>query len=325
MKIFITGGTGNIGQYVTKACALAGHECIVYTRTPGRVAGIAQLPGVTEVEGNISDFARMKAALVGCDVVIHIALGWGCEPHSMLLNDTQVSVFLMEAAELAGVKNFIYTSSTAAVGPMPGHTDETTIRKPDDLYGATKAATELFLLGFRQFYAKQGGRGEPVKMRRNIIRPGYTFSNPAFEGGASQSDKRFADMAMQILKNEEIHLGQYDGTQFLSAAQIAEVYLKLAESDLNEEIIFAMGDTYTSWADIARMGLEAVPESTAKLILREEQPHTYRYKTDKMQRLFGMKFDATEELRGHIHWHIERARQVLAGATLPSYTHEYSD
>ncbi|MCL2224810.1 MAG: NAD(P)-dependent oxidoreductase [Defluviitaleaceae bacterium] len=325
MKIFITGGTGNIGQYVTKAFAEAGHECMVYTRTPGRVAGIAQLRGVTEVQGHISEFDKMEAAVKGCDIVIHIALGWGHEPLSMLMNDTRVSVFLMEAAEKAGVKQFIYTSSTAAIGPMPGNTNEITLRKPDDLYGATKAATEMFLLGFRKYYAKQGGHGTEVKMRRNIIRPGYTFSNPAFAGGASQSDKRFADIATAILQNKDIHLSEHDGTQFLSSEQIAQAYLKLAESDLNEEIIFAMGSVHTSWADIARMGLEYVPESATKLILSPQDPPTWRYETDKMQSLLGLKFDATNELREHIRWNIDRARQVLAGETLPSFTHEYSD
>jgi UDP-glucose 4-epimerase len=161
-------------------------------------------------------------------------------------------------------------------------------------------------------------------MRRNIIRPGYTFSNPAFEGGASQSDTRFADIATAILQNKEIRLDEQDGTQFLSSAQIAEVYVKLAESDLNEEIIFAMGSTYTTWADIARMGLELVPESTAKLVLAPQEPHTYRYKTDKMERLFGVKYDATAELREHMQWNIDRASQLLSGETLPSVTHEYS-
>jgi len=311
MKVFITGGTGNIGQYVTKKFSEAGHECVVYTRNPGR--GISNFPNVTEVQGDICEFEKMENALAGCDTVIHIALGWGIEPLSMLMYDTRISVFLMEASERAGVKHFIYTSSTAAVGPMPGDTDETTLRKPDDLYGATKAATEAFLMGFRQYYAAQGGRAEEIKMRRNIIRPGYTFSNPAFPGGASQSDRRFADIAMNILQNKEIHLGEHDGTQFLSSSQIAEVYLKLAESDLNEEIIFAMGSVHTSWANIARMGLELVPESTAKLILRPEQPHTWRYKTDKMEKLFGLKFDATDEIREHMRWNIDRASQSLVG------------
>ncbi|MCL1878867.1 MAG: NAD(P)-dependent oxidoreductase [Defluviitaleaceae bacterium] len=326
MRVFLTGGTGNIGQYVTKAFSEAGHECIVYTRTPGRVPGISELRGVTEVQGHINEFDKMEKSLAGCDIVIHIALGWGCEPLSMLLNDTRVSVFLMEAAEKAGVKQFIYTSSTAAVGNMRGNVCEETLRIPDDLYGATKSATEVFLLGFRQYYASQGGRSNTqVKMQRNIIRPGYTFSNPAFPGGASQSDKRFAQIAQAVLKNEEIHLGRYDGTQFMSSRQIAEVYLKLAESDLNEEIIFAMGSVHTTWADIAKMALEYVPESTAKLILSPQNPPTWRYKTEKMLKLFGLKYDATVELREHMHWNIDRARKILAGEEVADHTHEYSD
>jgi len=313
MKIFITGGTGNIGQYVTKTLAEAGHACVVYTRTPGRVPGIGALSNVTEVEGHLSDFKTMEAALQGYDAVIHIALGWGIEPLSMLDNDTRASVFLMEAAEKAGVGQFIYTSSTAAVGPMPGDTDETTPCRPDDLYGSTKAATELFLLGFRQYYSSQGGRDALVKMRRNIIRPGYTFSNPAFPGGASQSDRRFADIAQAVLENREIKLREYDGTQFLSSQQIAQVYLKLVESDLNEEIIFALGNRYTTWADIARMALEQVPESTAKLVLEPEAPSTYRYKVDKLERLFGLSFDATEALRDHVRWNIDRHRAIKPG------------
>lgn len=34
MKAFITGGTGNIGQYVTKAFLEAGHSVVLLTRTP---------------------------------------------------------------------------------------------------------------------------------------------------------------------------------------------------------------------------------------------------------------------------------------------------
>jgi UDP-glucose 4-epimerase len=325
MKIFVTGGTGNIGQYVTKALSEAGHSCIVYTRTPGRVPGIGALPGVTEVKGHLSDLETMESALQGCDAVIHIALGWGCEPLSMLENDTRVSVFLMEAAEKAGVGQFVYTSSTAAVGNMPGDTDETTLRKPDDLYGSTKAATELYLLGFRQYYATQGGRGTPVKMRRNIIRPGYTFSNPAFEGGASQSDKRFFNIALDVLQNRDMTFSKSDGTQFISSKQIAQLYVKLVESDLNEEIFFALGQTFTTWGDIAQMALELTPESTSKITLTPEEWKPYRYKLDKMERHFGLSFDATEDLRDHMRWSLDRARRHLAGDSLYSVTHEYSD
>lgn len=62
---------------------------------------------------------------------------------------------------------------------------ETGLRIPGDLYGATKAATEMYLIGFNQYYGGQGVYAESTQIKRNIIRPGYTFSNPAYKGGAS--------------------------------------------------------------------------------------------------------------------------------------------
>lgn len=323
MKIFIAGGTGNIGQYVTKALLEAGHEIVAYTRTPERIPQLGEQKNLTLVKGNILDLAIMEKALRGCDAVIHIALGWGNTPVEMLDHDTRVTVFLLEKAEQAGVKNFIYTSSTAVFGRNQDGADETTFCTPDDLYGSTKAATEKYLTGFRQYYTGQGVRGAAVKMRRNIIRPGYTFSNPAFEGGASQSDRRFRDIARAVLRGENLELSEYDGTQFISSAQIAQVYLKLVESDLDEEIFLALGEPFTSWADIARMAIDLVPGTLSRVVPPAGDPRRppAHVKVDKLKRVFGISFDATAELREHVRWNIDRERKVLRGEKVHDVYH----
>jgi UDP-glucose 4-epimerase len=323
MKIFITGGTGNIGQYVTKTLLDAGHEISVYTRTPDRIPQFGKQKNLTLVKGNILDLNLMEKALRGCDAVIHIALGWGNTPVEMLAHDTQVTVFLLEKAEQAGVKNFIYTSSTAVFGKNQNGADETTFCTPDDLYGSTKAATEMYLIGFRQYYTGQGVRGAKVTMRRNIIRPGYTFSNPAYEGGASQSDVRFRDIARSILKGENLVISEYDGTQFISSAQIAQVYAKLVESELDEEIFLALGESFTSWAEIARMAIALVPETTSRVISPEGEiaQNPAHVKVDKLKRVFGLSFDTTAELREHIRWNIDRERKFLRGEQIHDVYH----
>jgi UDP-glucose 4-epimerase len=323
MKIFITGGTGNIGQYVTKALLEAGHGVVAYTRTPERIPQFARQENLTLVKGNILDLAIMEGALRGCDAVIHIALGWGNTPVEMLDHDTRVTVFLLEKAEQAGVKNFIYTSSTAVFGRNQDGADETAFCTPDDLYGSTKAASEKYLTGFRQYYTGQGVRGAAVKIRRNIIRPGYTFSNPAFEGGASQSDTRFRDIARSVLKGEDLEIAEYEGTQFISAPQIAQVYLKLVESDLDEEIFLALGESFTSWADIARMAIDLVPGTPSRVVPpagepKQRPPHV---KVDKLRRVLGLSFDAAGELREHVRWNIEREQRVLRGETVHDVYH----
>lgn len=321
MKVFITGGTGNIGQYVTKAFLEAGHSVVLLTRTPERIPAYLTMENVEVVKGNILELEVMGKALQGCDVVVHIALGWGNDPLEMLDHDTRVTAYLLDAAEKAGVKNFIYTSSTAAVGPLRPDMDETKCCLPENLYGATKAASEAYVLGFKHYYGSQGVGSTQVKMRRNVIRPGYTYSNPAVEGGASQSDTRFKKIAEDIVAGRDIEWSINDGTQFLSSRQIAQLYLKLAESDLNEQVFFALSHDYVSWYDIARVAKEMVPESPSKVTTPDEEGEHELYVVRKMEEVFGLKFDAWEDLREHIAWNIERAKAEAAGEKVHNVLH----
>ena len=313
MKVFITGGTGNIGQYVTKAVLAAGHQVVLLTRTPDRIPAYADIPEIEIVKGNILELDILEKALQGCDAVIHIALGWGNTPVKMLEHDTKVTVFLMEAAEKAGVSQMIYTSSTAAMGPLRDGMDETALLLPGDLYGSTKAASEMYMIGFNRYYSGQGVPSEESKLRRNVIRPGYTFSNPAFPFGASQSDQRFNQIAKAVLQNQPLSFSATDGTQFISSGQIAELYVKLLESDLNREVFLALGTKFVSWADIAQNAKDKVPGSTSEITVTNQGGQPSYYNVDKMNRVFGLSFAGDEELADHIAWNIERARKELEG------------
>ncbi len=322
MKVFMTGGTGNIGQYVLQAFLQAGHSVVLLTRTPDRIPAYRDMPGVTLVKGSLLDFDVLRQAVQGCEAVVHIALGWGNDPVAMLENDTRVTAFLMDAAERAGARMFIYTSSTAAVGDMQDGTNEESVCRPTDLYGATKASGEAYTLGFRQYYSKQGGYGERVKLKRNVIRPGYTYSNPAVPEGSSQGDRRFAQICEDIVAGRDISWDINDGTQFLSARQIAQVYLKLAESDLNEEVFFALGQQFVSWYEIACMAKEMMPESPSKITSPTVEGKHPCYDVSKIKRTFGLAFDSREDLREHVRWNMERAKAKAAGKELHNTNHE---
>lgn len=307
MRIFVTGGTGNIGQYVTLALLERGHQVRLLTRTADRIPAWKQMPGVELIEGNMLQPELLEQCVQGCDAVIHIALGWGHDPKAMLENDTRVTAHLLDVSEKAGVKNFIYTSSTAATGPMGRVMDENVLRMPNDLYGSTKAATEMYILGFRQYYSKQGGYGDKVQMRRNIIRPGYTFSNPAVPNGYSQSDVRFKKIAQAIVNNQDMEFPAGDGTQFISSGQIAQLYVKLVESDLNEEIFFALGNRFITWYEIALAAREMMPQYTGKITTVGEKGTPELYVVDKMKRVFGLSFNGWDDLGAHIRWNLDQA------------------
>jgi UDP-glucose 4-epimerase len=305
MKVFITGGTGNIGQYVTLAVTAKGHEAVVLSRNPEKYPSLAKK--ATLVKGSITDYDILPDYIKGCDAVIHVALGWGNEPVSMLANDTHATVFLLEASEKAGVGKFIYTSSTAAMGHMRNGMDETAVNLPIDIYGSTKSASEAYVLGFTKYY----GSNKQVTMKRNIIRPGYTYSNPPFPDGSSQADTRFRDIADAIVNNKPVNLTKYDGTQFISSGEIAQLYVNLLESDKDGEIYLALGNVFTSWEEIAKIAMSLYPESASEIVFKDlnwsSEPVLYNVK--KMEREFGLSFDSQNDLREHIQWALDNAQR----------------
>jgi len=308
MKMFITGGTGNIGQYVVLSMINAGHEALVLSRNPSKYPSLSKLKNVKLIQGDITDHKLMADCVKGRDAVIHIALGWGDEPMSMLTNDTAATVNLLEVSEKAGVKKFIYTSSTAAMGRMRQTMEESMANLPVDLYGSTKAASEAYVLGFRKYYGDGGGGGREVLMKRNIIRPGYTYSTPPYPDGATQPDDRFRKIAEAVVNDRPVVLTKHDGTQFISACEIAQLYLKLAESDKNEEVYLALADTFTSWERIAMIAKECCPSSKSEIVLNDlgwsEKPMLFD--VSRMRRDFGLSFRSDgEKLREHIRWNVD--------------------
>jgi UDP-glucose 4-epimerase len=182
MKVFLTGGSGFIGSWVLKTLLSQDHDVTILVRNLDKVPSLHKLPNVTIVQGQLLDWDTIDKAMVGQDACVHVALGWGDTPVEMLKNDTLATVFLLEQAEKHNLRHFLYTSSTAAIGEVREFMKEDVQTRPVDLYGATKAASEAFILGYSE---KAKG------LHCNIIRPGYTFGNPAFADSSTQPDKRF--------------------------------------------------------------------------------------------------------------------------------------
>ena len=141
-------------------------------------------------------------------------------------------------------------------------------------------------------------------MQRNIIRPGYTFGNPAFPDGCSQPDRRFFEMAQAVKEDRDIQIVKNDGTQFIHASQQAELYMKVLESDKNEEIFLGLGSVWISWKEIAQMMLALRPESKSKIVETDlgwgDDPMLFDVQKIKDQ--FGLVFDAHDFMADHVKW-----------------------
>jgi UDP-glucose 4-epimerase len=146
-KILVTGSSGHLGEALVRVLRGQGDD----------VAGLDIKPSpYTDVTGDIADRSVVRAALAqGVTAVLHAAtlhkphVGSHAKQDFIDVNVTG-TLNLLEESVAAGVRAFIYTSTTSAFGralvPAPGAPAAwITEDVPDvakNIYGATKAAAE---------------------------------------------------------------------------------------------------------------------------------------------------------------------------------------
>lgn len=296
MRIFITGATGFIGSNVAYRLLQAGHELVAIARNPEKTPSLGSHPRVRRVQATLYDFALIRAELAGCDACVHVALGWGDKPLAMLETDTRATVSLLEACADQGVKHFIYTSSTAALGGFWSRMTEADPTRPSDYYGATKAASEAYVLAV----------GAKTSMRCNVIRPGYTFGNPVAPGAPIQPDKRFGEIVKHALTGQEIRLKKGDGTQFVWAGDLARLYQAVLDSSRSREVYFGLATPFVSWQAVAEEAVR-LTGSKSKVVTEGEPGSPCLFDLSKIREHFGLEFSSAEQITAHLRYLIEQA------------------
>ena len=304
MKIFVTGGTGFIGSHIVKELSNQGHSVIVLARNIHKVPALGFLPGVKLIPGDIGDVESYIPVLSDVDAVIHVALYWGNSAVEMLMNDTKSSVQLFELAAKAGVKNIIYTSSTAVNDWV--YMDESarefgskatvyedTKQNPVTCYGATKGATELYLQATAFEY----------KIRANIVRPGYTFGNPAVAGGNIEADTRFSSIIENALIGKPIEVIKNDGTQFIDASDLSRIYLAILDSEVNGKTYFGLGNRFITWEEVAIETLK-ITGSKSELVVKDLgwPAHPALFDVTAIHRDFNMSFNSWRRIVEHLNY-----------------------
>lgn len=306
MKVILTGGTGFIGSHVLMQLLREGHEVTVFARNTHKVPALHTTKGVSVLEIGMTDFDKIPAAIQGHDACVHVALNYNdTSAYHMLIHDTAPSIFLASECAKAGIKHFIYTSSTAANDSVYGASNLSTIgdtnchvttnckHAPHSYYGATKAATENFLFGI------EGSTG----MRVNIVRPGYTFGNPALIGGYTQPDQRFHQIVEAAVKGLDIELIKNDGTQFIWAEDLAKIYTAILDSNLNKQTYFGLSNSFTSWQEIAEQAIKLC-DSKSTIILKDlgwsNKP--IMFDVSDIKRDFGYSFAPYPHIINHLEY-----------------------
>lgn len=164
MPTLVTGASGFVGSAVLRHLIEAGHEVRALVRPGSDRRNLADLAGVTVVEGDLTDAASLRTAVRGCEYLFHVAADyrlWIPEPEVIYRINVQGTRDLIEAATEAGVKRIVYTSSVATLGLNPDRTpaDEETPVSLEDMVGHYKRSKYLAEREVEQLVRE---RGAPV-------------------------------------------------------------------------------------------------------------------------------------------------------------------
>lgn len=143
MRILVTGGYGYVGGRLVAALAESGHEV--------RAGSRRRRPESRAVAMDFADPAGLEAAAAGMEVVVHLAAmnerDSAARPEAALEANGLATLSLLDAAERAGVRRFVYASTAKVFGNNPvGALDESCLPRPASHYAITHRLAEDYVL-----------------------------------------------------------------------------------------------------------------------------------------------------------------------------------
>lgn len=222
-SFLITGGAGFIGSHITAYLLNngAGKVRVLDNYLTGFSKNLEPFSGDPRfefIEGDIRDFETCRKACEGIDYVSHQA-ALGSVPRSVkdpvTSNEVNVSGFLnmITAAKDAGVRTFVYASSSSVYGDEPNlPKKEDRVGNPLSPYAVTKKTNELYadvfaklygmkVIGFRYFNVF-GSRQDPDGPYAAVIPlfvSGILNNKPVYINGDGEQTRDFTyvDNAVQ--------------------------------------------------------------------------------------------------------------------------------
>lgn len=218
-NVLITGGAGYVGCVLTPKLLDAGYNVTVYDIMYYGSEGLPKHPNLTVIEGDIRDTAKLENAFQGIDAVLHLACisnDPSFELDEGLSKSINFDCFepMVIAAKKAGVKRFVYCSSSS-------------------VYGVSEApdVCEDHPLVPLSLYNKYKGMCEPILFKHQSSDFVCVTIRPATVCG--YSPRMRLDLSVNILTNHAVNKGKitvFGGSQLrpnLHIQDMCELYLLL--------------------------------------------------------------------------------------------------
>lgn len=292
-NVLVTGGAGYVGHVLTPRLLSRGYKITVYD-TLFFGCRLPNDPNLHVIRGDIRDTERLAEALTGQDAVLHLACisnDASFELDENLSRTINYDCFepMVDAAKRAGVKRFVYCSSSSVYGVS---------NSPD--------VTEEHPLVPLTLYNKYKGLCEPILWKYNSDDFTTTVIRPATICGYSPRTR--LDLSVNILANHAVNKGTitvFGGAQMRPNLHIEdmvdayELMLTAPHEKIHREI-FNIGFQNHSIANIALIARKVVqeefPDRAIDIVTTPSTDNrSYHVNSDKIRRVLGFQPKRTIE------------------------------
>jgi len=295
-KILVVGGAGYCGSLLTPQLLDFGYEVVVYdVMFFGSDFLPTDNPRLTVVRGDLRDIAKLSAAMQGIDAVVQLACisnDASFELDENLSTSINYDAFepMVIAAKQAGVKRFIFASSSSVYGVS----DSPDVREDHPLVPLT-------------LYNKYKGLCEPLLFKHTTKDFVGVVYRPATVCGFAPRQRM--DLSVNILTNHAINNGKitvFGGTQLRPNLHIQDYcdlckLLLEAPDEMIANEIFNCGYQNMSIMDLALLVRKVVKEEFPEkgdieiITTPTDDIRSYHINSDKIAQKLGFKPSHTIE------------------------------
>lgn len=240
-RVLVTGATGLLGSHTVRALLDSGHAVRAFVRTPEKAKRVfgGQRGPLELVPGDIADVESVRAALEGCDGLVHcaaaVAAGAGQDARRLIETNVGGARNVVGTAVDLGMQRILHVSSLAPLfrpdgGPI---TEDSEPQSSKRAYGHSKMLAEEYV---RELQAA----GAPVQ----IIYPGAILGPD--DPGLVESNE---SLVLFIRKLLPITTG---GIQYVDARDLAVAIVRVLDDGRKQGRYLAPGE-FVSWPELARL------------------------------------------------------------------------